>query len=116
MRSLDIASFANRSNEGPLAKTNRGGVAGAGTVFLAVDFDGEELVSQVEFGDLVLFQEHGLDFDRSFCSLFEVHHRDVLNVQHHRITIAAETEVGVSQRLFEPETDQEGIHIVVPTS
>jgi hypothetical protein len=50
---LHIESFQNRSDAGLLPKTDGRGSAGAGTVFLAVDFDAEELACKAEFGDLV---------------------------------------------------------------
>jgi hypothetical protein len=68
MSILHIESFENRGDEGLLAKTDRG--AGAGAVFLAVDFDAEELACRAEIGDLVFFREPGLDFDRSVGSVF----------------------------------------------
>jgi len=95
-----------------LAKTGRG----AGTVFLAVDFDAEELACRAEIGDLVFFGEPGLDFDRSFRTGFRVLHRDVVDVQKHQNTIAAEIEVRVGRGLFGLEREQEGVNIVVPKS
>ena len=68
MSILHIESFENRCDEGVLAKTD------AGTMFLAVDFDAEELACRAEIGDLVLFQEPGLNFDCSFGSVFWVQH------------------------------------------
>jgi len=113
---LHIESFENRGDEGLLAKTDRGAGAGAGTVFLVVAFDAEELACQAEIGDLVFFRKPGLDFDRSFGSVFWVQHRDVIDVQKHQNTIAAQIEVGVGQRLFELEREHEGVNIVVPKS
>jgi len=69
---LDIESFENHGDEGLLAKNDAGD--GAGTVFLAVDFDAEELVCCSEIRDLVFFREPGLDFNRSFGSVFWVQH------------------------------------------
>jgi len=71
---LHIESFENRGDEGLLAKTDRGAGAVAGTVFLAVDFDAEELACWAEIGDLLFFGEPGLDLDRSFGSVFRVQH------------------------------------------
>jgi len=71
---LHIESFEHRGDEGLLAKTDRGAGAGAGTVFLAVDFDAEELAGRAEIGDLLFFREPGLDFDCSFGSVFWVQH------------------------------------------
>ena len=51
MSILHVESFENRGDEGPLAKTD----AGAGSVFLAVVFDAEELVCQAKIGDHVFF-------------------------------------------------------------
>jgi hypothetical protein len=113
---LQIESFENRCDEGLLAKTDRGAGAGAGTVFLAVDFDAEELVCWAEIGDLVFFRQPGLDFHRSFGSVFRVHHRDVIDLQKHQNTIAAEIEVGVGQGLFELEREQDRVNIAVPKS
>jgi len=70
MSILHIESFENHGDEGLLAKTDHG--AGAGTVFLAVDFDAEESVCWAEIADLVFFREPGLDFDHSFGSVFRV--------------------------------------------
>jgi len=113
---LHIESFENSGEEGLLAKTDRGASAGGSTVFLVVDFDAKELACRAEIRDLVFFREPGLDFDRSFGSIFWVQHRDVVDVQKHQNTIAAEIEVGVGQGLFELERDQEGVNIVVPKS
>ena len=114
MSILHIESFENLGDEGLLAKTDASAGAGAVTVFLAVDFDAEELVYWAEIGDLVFFREPGLDFDGSFGSVFWVQHGDVVDVQKHQITIAVETEGGVGQGLYELEREQEGVNIVVP--
>ena len=45
----------------------------AGTVILAVDFNVEELACRAKIGDLVAFQDTGLNFNRSFCSDFVLH-------------------------------------------
>ena len=68
MSILHVEPFENRGDESLLAKTD------AGTVFLAVDFDAEGLACWAEIGDLVLFREPGLNFDRSFGSVFCVQH------------------------------------------
>jgi len=111
---LHIESFENCGDQGLLAKTDHG--AGAGTVFLAVDFDAQELACRAEIGDLVFFREPSLDFDRSFGSVFRVQHRDIVDIHKHQNTIAAELEVGVRQGLFELEREQEGVDIIVPKS
>jgi len=72
MSILHIESFENFADEGILAKTDGG--AGASTVLLAVHFNVEELACQAEICDAVFFQEPGLDFDRSFGSVFRVQH------------------------------------------
>ena len=63
MSILHIESFENHGDEGLLAKTDAGdgAGAGAGTVFLAVDFDAEELACRSEIRDLVFFRDPGLD-------------------------------------------------------
>jgi len=63
-----VESFENRGDEGLLAKTD------AGTVFLMVNFNAEELASRAKIGDLVLFREPGLNFNRSFVTVFWVQH------------------------------------------
>ena len=68
MSILDVEPFENCGDESLLARTD------AGTVFLAVDFNAEELAFRAEIGDLVLFQEPGLNFDLSFGSVFWVQH------------------------------------------
>jgi len=72
MSILHIESLENRGDEGLLAKSDRCAVAG--TVFLAVDVDAGKLACRSEIGALVFFQEPGLDFDRSFGSVFSVRH------------------------------------------
>ena len=79
MSILHIESFENRGDEGLLAMTDCGAGASAGTVFLAVDFDANELACGAEIGDLRFLREHCLDFDRSFVSVFWVQHRDVID-------------------------------------
>jgi len=113
---LHIESFENHGDDGLLAKTDAGAGAGAGTVFLTVDCDAEELACRSEIRDLVFFRKPGLDFNRSFGSVFRVQHRDVVDVQKHQNTISAEMEVGVGQGLCELEREQEGVNIVVPKS
>jgi len=76
----------------------------------------EELACRSEIPDLVFFRKPGLDFNRSFGSVFWVQHRDVVDVQKHQNTIAAEIEIGVGQGLCEFEREQEGVNIVVPKS
>jgi len=73
---LHVEPFENRGDESLQAKTD----AGASAVFLAVDFDAKELVCQAEVGEFVLFQEPGLNFNRSFHSIFWVQQRDVIHV------------------------------------
>jgi len=68
MSILHVKPFENHGDEGLLAKTD------ASTIFLAVDFDAEELAFRAEIGDLVLFREPGLNFDRSFGRVFRVQH------------------------------------------
>jgi len=63
---LHIESFENCGEKGLLAQTD------AGTVFLAVDFDAEELACRAEIRDPEFFQEPGLDLDRSVGSIFRV--------------------------------------------
>jgi len=46
---LHVEPFENRGDEALLGKT------GAGTMFLTVDFDAEELTCRAEIGELVLF-------------------------------------------------------------
>jgi len=115
---LHIESFENRGDEGLLAKTDAGdgAGAGAGTVFLAVHFDAEELACRAEIRDLVFFQDPHLDFNRSFGSVFWVQHRNVVDVQKHQNTIPAEREVGVGQGLCELKREQEGDNMVGPKS
>ena len=118
MSILHIESLENRGDEGLLAKTDAGdgAGAGAGTIFLSVVFDTKELACWAEIRNLVLFREPGLDFNRSFGSVFWVHHRDVVDVQKHQNTIAVEIEVGVGQGLCKIEREQEGVNIIVPKS
>jgi len=111
---LYIESIENRGDENLLAKTDCGASAGAGTIFVVVDFDAKELARRAEIGDLVIFREPGLDLNLCIGSVFQVQYRDVVNVQKHQITIAAELEVGLSQGLCELERQQEGVDIVVP--
>ena len=68
MNILHIKSFENPGDEGRLAKTD----AGAGAVFLALDFDAKKLPRKAEIGDVVFFRKPGLDLDRSFDSIFRV--------------------------------------------
>jgi len=65
---LHVEPFENRGDESLLAKTD------AGPVLLAVDFYAKDLACRAEIGDLVLFQEPGLNFDRSFGSVIWVKH------------------------------------------
>jgi len=66
--SLHVEPFEDHGDESLPAKTD------AGTVSLMVDFDAEELPCRAEIGDLVLFREPGLYFDRSYGSVFWVQH------------------------------------------
>jgi len=65
---LHVELFQKCGDESLLAKTD------AGTVFLAVDFNAEESACQAKIGDLVVFREPGLNFNRSFDSVFCVQH------------------------------------------
>jgi len=113
---LHIELFENRGDEGLLAKTDHSACAGAGTVFLAVDFDAEELACRAVIRKLVFSREPGLDFDRGCGSLFQVQHRDVVDVQNHQNTIAAEIQVRVGQGLFELKREHKGVNIIVQMS
>jgi len=69
MSILHVEPFEIHGDEGLLAKTD------AGTVFLAVDCNAEKLAFRADIGDVVLFREPGLNFDRSFgSSVFWVQH------------------------------------------
>jgi len=62
---LHVELFENHGDATLLAKTD------AGTVFLTVDFDAEELPCRPELGDCVNIREPGLNFNCSFgCVLW----------------------------------------------
>ena len=58
MSILHIESFGNHGDAGLPAKTDA--CAGAGTVFLAVHSDAEEVACRSEMSNLVFFREPGL--------------------------------------------------------
>jgi len=97
MSIVHIESFEDRVEDGLLPKIDCGAGAGAGTVFFMVDSDAEQLVCRGEICDLVFFRALGLDFNRSFGSVFQVNYRAVIHVQQHQNTIAPEIKVGVGQ-------------------
>jgi len=99
---LHVELFENCGDEGLLGKTD------ATTVFLRVDFVSEQLARRAVIDDSPIFGEPGLNFDRSFQSIFWVQHQDVVEVQKHQNTITTEIEFGVGQGLCELERDQEG--------
>ena len=68
-----------------------------------MDFDAKDLACWAEIREVVFFPEPGLDFESNFGRFFPVQHSDVVDVQKHENTIAAEIEVGVGQGLFEHE-------------
>jgi len=112
MSILQIKSFLNCGNTGALAKTD----ARAGSIFLAVSFDAEDLAFQAKIGDLVFFQECGLNFDHSIGSVFWVQHWDIVDIQKHQNTIDFEIEVGVGLGLCDFEREPEGVNIIVAKS
>jgi len=107
---LHVEIFENRGDEGLLATTD------AGTIFLAVDSNAEQLACRAEIGDFELSQEPGLNFDPSFGSILWVQNFDVVDVQKHQNTITAEMEVGIGLRLGESDREQAAVNFVVPKS
>jgi len=66
--SLHVELFENCGADGILGKNDTSNVS------LTIDFDAEESAFQAGIGVLVLFQEPGLNFDRSFGSVLWVQH------------------------------------------
>ena len=64
MSMLYVKSFENRGDKGLLAK--------ADAMLVVVDLNAEELTCRAEVRNLVLLREPGLNFDRSFGSVFRV--------------------------------------------
>jgi len=90
-----IESFEIDGDESFLAEIDRGYCAG--TIFNAVDCAAEELACRAGKGDLVCFRDHTLHFNCCVGCIFQVPHRNDIDVQKHQNTIGARIEVGVAQ-------------------
>jgi hypothetical protein len=88
---LNVELYENRGDEGILAKTD------TITGFFTVDCDAEEFECQAGIGDLVLLQEPGLNINYRCGIVFDIHHRDVVDLQRPQNAIAEEIEVEVGQ-------------------